>query len=64
VSGFERLIPAVRLPDPDDLHVLAAAVNARADLVVTVNLKDFATAVLAPHGIVAMHPGAFVEYPF
>jgi hypothetical protein len=53
VSGFERLIPALSFPDPDERHVLAAAVHARADLIVTVNLKDFPTAVLAPHGIVA-----------
>ncbi len=64
VSGFERLISAVSLPDPDDRHVLAAAVHARADLIVTVNLKDFPTAVLASHGTAAMHPDTFVEYLF
>ena len=64
VSGFERLIPALSLPDPDDRHVLVAAVHAGTDLIVTVNLKDFPTAILAPHGIVAMHPDAFVEYLF
>jgi hypothetical protein len=34
VSGFEKLIPALSLPDPDDLHVLAAALHARAELII------------------------------
>jgi predicted nucleic acid-binding protein len=64
VFGFERLIPTVSLPDPDDRHVLAAAIHARADLIVTVNLKDFPTAALSSQGIVAAHPDPFVDYLF
>ena len=56
VSGFESLIPALILPDPDDRHVLAAALHARAELIITVNLKDFPTAALTPHRIVAAIP--------
>jgi hypothetical protein len=64
VSGFESLIPAVNLPDPDDRHVLAAALHAGADLIITVNLKDFPTAALSPYSIVAAHPDPFVDYLF
>lgn len=64
VFGFEPLITTVSLPDPDDRHVLAAAIHARADLIVTVNLKDFPTAALSSQGIVAAHPDPFVDYLF
>ena len=41
VEGYERLIPALTLPDPADRHVLAAAIRASADLIVTYNLREF-----------------------
>ena len=60
VTGYEDLIERVHLPDPDDRHVLAAAIRGRADVIVTMNLKDFPAKVLKPHGIVAQHPDEFV----
>lgn len=41
VTGYEPLIPALELPDSDDCRVLAAAIRARAQVIVTNNLKDF-----------------------
>jgi len=60
VSGFDQHVNSLTLPDPDDRHVLAAAVKAKATTIVTLNLKDFPAATLAKHGIVAVHPDAFV----
>lgn len=60
VSGFEDLVPTIRLPDPDDRHVVAAAIRGEADIVLTANLKDFPAAALSPHGLAAEHPDSFL----
>ncbi len=60
VEGYERHISSITLPDPDDRHVLAGAIEAGADVIVTFNLRDFPLDVLKPHGLRAMHPDAFV----
>lgn len=59
VTGFEELIEGLLLPDPNDRHVLAAAIHARADLIVTFNLSDFPTDYLRSFGISARHPDDF-----
>ena len=33
VSGYESLIETIKLPDPDDRHVLAAAIRCNADAI-------------------------------
>ena len=60
VSGYETLIPSLTLPDPDDRHVLAAAIHSGAGLIITFNLKDFPSSVLDRYGIHAIHPDEFV----
>ena len=60
VTGYEDLIPALKLLDPDDRHVLAAAIRAGAGVIVTANLADFPPATLAQYGIEARHPDEFV----
>lgn len=59
VTGHMALVPAMQ-NDPKDRHVLAAAVASDAAAVITANLKDFPAEVLAPHGIEAIHPDAFL----
>ncbi len=61
VVGYEPLIETLKLPDPDDRHVLAAAIHARAQTIVTWNLKDFPVAALSPHGVLALDPDEFVH---
>ena len=60
VTGHELLEGALALPDPDDRHILAAAVLARAEIIVTDNLKDFPAAALEPFGVEAMTADAFL----
>lgn len=60
IVGYEELIPTLTLPDPDDRHVLAAAIHGGADGIVTFNLKDFPSSVLDAYGIEAIHPDEFV----
>lgn len=57
VTGYESLIENLELPDPDDRHVLAAAIRTRASVIVTFNLTDFPAEVLEPLGIESQHPG-------
>ena len=60
ITGFEYLIPSINLPDPDDRHVVAAALHSGASLVVTFNLKDFPADALKPYNLAAQHPDDFI----
>lgn len=60
VSGFEPLIDAIGLPDPNDRHVVAVGIHTRAEMIVTFNLKDFPADALAPYNLTAQHPDDFI----
>lgn len=56
ITGYERRMQDLELPDVDDRHVLAAAIEAEAGMILTWNLRDFPEAVLASHGLRAATP--------
>jgi predicted nucleic acid-binding protein len=60
VTGYEELIPALHLPDLDDRHVLAAAIRANAQLIVTRNHRDFPEQNLEPYDIKTQGPDDFL----
>jgi predicted nucleic acid-binding protein len=60
VTGFEHLEEGLDLPDPDDCHVLAAAIRGNAQAIVTFNLRDFPDHVLERYDIETKHPDEFV----
>jgi predicted nucleic acid-binding protein len=62
VTGYEGLIEALHLPDPDDRHVLAAAIVGQADVIVTRNVRDFPPEPLERYGIEAQHPDEFIQH--
>jgi predicted nucleic acid-binding protein len=64
VCGYEKLIPGLFLPDPDDRHVLAAAIRCGASVIVTFNQKDFPAEALHEFRIEARHPDEFIDNLF
>lgn len=61
ITGYQGLIPSLTLPDPNDRHVLAAAIVGRCDVIVTSNLRDFPKVALDPHEINVQDPDEFLR---
>ncbi|MAM86415.1 MAG: PIN domain-containing protein [unclassified Hahellaceae] len=64
VAGFESLVDSIHLPDPNDRHVVAAAIQTRAEAIVTFNLKDFPDSALEQYCLTAIHPDEFISSLF
>jgi predicted nucleic acid-binding protein len=60
VTGYESLIPSLNLPDENDRHVLAAAIQSKASVIVTNNLKDFPTESLQQFEVEAQFADQFI----
>ena len=56
VAMPEQLPADIFLPDPDDVHVLVAAINGNATELLTANTRDFPIRVLAQYNILRRHP--------
>jgi hypothetical protein len=60
VRGYQRWEQRLTLPDPNDRHVLAAALACVAHQIVTFNVRHFPSSVLDPFGVQAVVPDAFL----
>jgi PIN domain len=56
VTGYRAHLEDIALPDPNDRHVVAAAIAAGASGILTWNLRDFPTMELRRHGLVRRNP--------
>jgi predicted nucleic acid-binding protein len=62
VSGYEPLIESIETPDPDDRHVIAAAVRCHAQVIVTNDSTGFPAETLSLYGIEAQTADEFVSH--
>lgn len=64
IDGYEELVESLKLPDPNDRHVLAAAIVAGAEHIVTENLRDFPADSVERYGIEAVSADDFLASTF
>lgn len=61
-TAWKRLASGLTLPDPADVHVLAAAIAGHADCIVTANLRDFPAEIVESYGMEVVHPDQFIVH--
>jgi len=52
------------IPDPDDRHVVAAAIHCHSHAIITANLKHFPKDCLGAHDILVQSPDDFLKHQF
>ena len=60
VRNYEAIISSLSLPDENDRHVLATAIVAKANFIVTFNLSDFPPKTLQTYEVQAIHPDKYL----
>jgi len=60
VRPLNALLDRLWLPDTNDVHVLAAAIAGHADVILTMNAKDFPRGILAEEGLSRADPDSFL----
>lgn len=61
VTGYERITASLeKMKDPDDRHVLAAAIRGHATTIVTFNVNDFPPESLQPWALEVRHPSDYL----
>lgn len=60
VEGYGRFVDVLDMPDPDDRHVLAAAIVGKADAIVTYNVKHFPPEIAERYRLDIRHPDDFI----
>jgi predicted nucleic acid-binding protein len=60
VDGYQELVDSLSLPDPDDCHVLAAAVTGEVEVLLTWNLRHFPQETVNGYGIEVLTPDDLV----
>lgn len=62
ISHFKPLIQQLKLPDPNDRHVLAASIKGRVESIITFNVKDFPEMYIQSFKISIQHPDSFISH--
>lgn len=60
ISGYEDFVESVVLSATEDKHVVAAALHAHCDVILTENVKDFPDTELSRYAIEAQNPDTFL----
>lgn len=62
IREFAPVTDTLVLPDSNDRHVLAAAIAAKARVIVNFNLKDFPRDILTSYCVMAQSPDEFISH--